>query len=188
MLISEEGGKGEEAADLMSTCSTTTAGRRTQLSKDENAGSMPGAHPLLTLSSPLTAFSSHDTFNPPPAPIPSPEPLPEQADEQAGAPQTFGETLLCYLLPPLRHWLSASFLRPLLGSALLNFSLALGSSYLSVDSSRAGLQVLILLTLVALALTLKVPLKTKTAFAVLFALALTLLSFHRLGQVAKKTD
>ena len=114
--------------------------------------------------------------------------FPEQADEQAGAPQTFGETLLCYLLPRLRLWLLASFLRPLLGSALLNFSLALGSSYLSVDSSRAGLQVLILHTLAALALTLKVPLKIKMAFAVLFALVLTPLSFHHLDQVVKKTD
>ncbi len=107
---------------------------------------------------------------------------------QADVPQTFGETILCYLLPQLRHWLLASFLRPLLGSALLNFSFALGSSYLSVDSLRAGLQVMILLTLVALALTLKVPLKIKTVLAVLFALTLILLSFHRLGQVAKKTE
>ncbi len=121
---------------------------------------------------------------PPPPPLLSTRSFPAQED----VPQSFGETLLCYLLPPLRHWLAASRLRPLLGSALLTLSSVLGSTYLPADSSRAGLQVLVVITITGLVFTLNVSMKIKVTFAVLSVLVLTQIQVPRLGTVTKTIE
>ena len=104
-------------------------------------------------------------------------------------PHTFDENILCFLVPPLGPLMAEPFPRLLLGSALLYFSHALGSTYLSADFSRAGLQFMTAITFLGLVLTLKVSILKRFLFVVLFVLvALTLLYYSLPVTAAKMTN